>query len=49
MCKANKHINHFRFKHFTCRLCVYLTRYRFTRNKERFIENTRKYNIAVKP
>ena len=49
MRKVKKHIIHFIFTHFTCNLCVYLSKYRFTRTKERFIEYARKYNIEVKP
>ena len=49
MCKVNKKITHFRNKHFTCRLCGYLSRYRFTRFNERFVEYAKKYNIEVEP
>ena len=48
MRKANKQITHFRFKNFTCRLCVYLSRYSFTRTKEKFAEYAMKYNIDSK-
>ena len=44
-CKINKHISHYRFKHYTCRLCLYLNRYRFGHTKERFKEHAKKYNI----
>ena len=47
MCKVNKHITHFRFKHFTCKLCIYLSRYRFARTKERFVDYAKKYNNQV--
>ena len=47
ICKVNKHISHFKFKHFTFRLCIYLSRYRFTRTKERFVEHSKKNNIKV--
>ena len=46
-CKVNKHISHYRFKQFTCRLCLYLKRYRFGHDKERFIEHVKTYNIEV--
>ena len=46
-CKVNKHISHYRFKLFTCRVCFYLIRYRFGQTKERFIEHVQKYNIEV--
>ena len=49
MCNVNKHKTHLRFKHFTCMLCTYLSRYRFIRTKERFFEYARKLNIEVKP
>ena len=45
MCKVNKNITHFRFKHFTCRLCIYLSRYRLTLTKKKFIECAKKCNI----
>ena len=48
-CKVTKHIPHYKFKHFTCRLCIYLNRFRFRQTKERFIEYARKCNIDVKP
>ena len=47
MCKLNKHITHFRFKLFICWLCTYLSRYRFIRTKERFVEYAKKYSIEV--
>ena len=47
MCKLNKYITHMRFKLFTCRSCVYLSRYRFTRTKERFVEFAKKYNMKL--
>ena len=28
-CQVKKHIPHYGFKHFTCRLCLYHNRYRF--------------------
>ena len=46
MCKVNKHISHYRFKHYTCRLCLYLFRYRFGNAKESFIEHANKYNVS---
>ena len=46
-CKVNKHISHYRFKHYTCRICLYLNRYRFGHTKDRFIENIKKFNIEV--
>ena len=46
MCKVNKHITQFKFKHFYCRLCIYLHRYRFHHTKERFLEHAKKYNIS---
>ena len=48
ICKVKKHITQFRFKNFTCRLCVYLSRYRFHHAKERFLEHANNYNIEVK-
>ena len=48
-CKINKHVSYYRFKHYTCSLCLYLIRFRFGHTKERFIEYIRKYNIEVKP
>ena len=42
---VNKHISHYRFKHYTCRICLYLNRYRFGHTKERFKEHAKKYNI----
>ena len=45
MSKVNKHISQYRFKHFYCRLCIYLHRYRFYHTKERFLEHAKKYNI----
>ena len=47
MCKVNKHIT-FRFKNFSCRLCVYVGRYRFHHTKERLLEHAINYNIEVK-
>ena len=46
MCKVNKHISQYRFKHFYCRLCIYLHRYRYHHTKERFLEHAKKYNIS---
>ena len=46
-CKVNKRISHFRFKHYTCRICLYLNRYRFDYTKERFREHVKKFNIEV--
>ena len=34
MCKVYKHISQYRFKHFYCRLCTHLHKYRFGRTKE---------------
>ena len=45
-CKVNKHISHYRFKHYTCRMCLYLNRYRFGHTKERFKEHAKKHNIS---
>ena len=42
-------------KYFHCFVCseimlyVYLSRYRFTHTKERFVEYAKKYNIELKP
>ena len=41
-CKVNKHISHYRFKNYTCRICLYLNRYRFGHTKE----HAKKYNIS---
>ena len=49
LCNVNQHISNYRFKHFTCRECVYLRRYRFRHTKERFLEQAKKYNFEVKP
>ena len=46
-CKVNKHISHYRFKHFTYRVCLYLKRDRLGHAKERFIEHVKKYDIEV--
>ena len=48
MCQVNKHISQYRFKHFYCRLCIYLRRYRFHHTKEGFLEHAKKYNIEEK-
>ena len=45
-CKVNKHTSHYRFKHYTCRMCLYLNRYRFGHTKERFKERAEKYIIS---
>ena len=45
MCNVNKHITQYRFKHFYCRLCIYLHRSRFHHTKETFLEHAQKYNI----
>ena len=45
MCKVNKHISQYRFKHFYCRFCIYLHRYRYHHTKESFLEHAKKYNI----
>ena len=47
MCKPNKHISYFRLKTNKCRLCVYLKRYRFGHNKDRFNEYIREHNILL--
>ena len=47
-CKVNQHISTYRFKHFTCRECVYLRIYRLRHTEERFLEHAKKYNIEVK-
>ena len=44
-CNVNKHIAHYRFKHYTFRICLYLNRYRFGLTKEKFKEHAKKYNI----
>ena len=44
--KVNKHISHYRFKLYTCRICLYLNRHRFGLTKERFKEQAKKYNIS---
>ena len=41
MCKVNKHISYFRFKHHTCRLCSHLNRFSFRHTKERFLEHSK--------
>ena len=46
-CKVNKHISHYRFQHYTCRICLYLNRYRFDHTKERFREHVKKFKIEV--
>ena len=46
-CKVNKNISHYRFKHFTYKVCLYLNRYRLDHAKERFIEHVTKYDIEV--
>ena len=48
MCKVNKDITQYRFKHFYCRLCIYLHGYRVHHTKERFLEHAKKNNIEVK-
>ena len=48
-CKVIKQISYFKFNHYTCRLCLYLNRFRFRQIKERFIEYARKHNFEVKP
>ena len=45
-CNVNKHISHYRFKHYTCRICLYLNRYRFGHTKERYKEHAKKNNIS---
>ena len=47
MCKVNQHISGFKFKNFTCRLCVYVHRYRYTRTKDRFKKYAVGFNIKV--
>ena len=46
-CKVNNYISHCRFKHYICRICLYLNRYRFGHTKERFREHAKKFNIKV--
>ena len=49
-CKVDEYISHYRFKHFICRVCLYLKKYRFGRfghTKERLIEQVKKYNNEV--
>ena len=46
LCKVDQHISNYRIKHFTCRECVYLRRYRFGHIKERLREHVKKYNIS---
>ena len=46
-CKVNKHISHYRIKHYTCRIRLYLNRYRFGHTKEKFREHVKKINIEV--
>ena len=41
-CKINKHISDYRFKPYTCRICLYLNRYRFGHTKERLREHVKK-------
>ena len=45
-CKVNIDFSQYRFKHYTCRICLYLNRYRFGRTKERFREHVKKINIS---
>ena len=47
LCKVCKHISFFRFRNGRCRLCIYLNRYRYTHNKDRFKEYAEKFNIEV--
>ena len=44
--KKNKHISHYRFKNYPCRICLYLNRYIFGHAKERFREHVKKFNIS---
>ena len=47
MCKKHKHNSQYRFKHFSCRLFIYLHRYRFHHTKGRFLDHAKKYNFKV--
>ena len=46
MCKAYKHISFLRLRNGSCRLCIYLNRYRFTYTRNQFGEHVYKYNIC---